>query len=79
MHTLPHLTGNRLEVLALGTGGDLLFSNSQLAVQINQGLLALVFLNADNNHIAGAIARDIDRLTSLAAKVGNLIGIIAQI
>ncbi|USF28347.1 hypothetical protein N510_003306 [Firmicutes bacterium ASF500] len=32
-----------------------------------------------NNHIASAVASDINWLTSLAAKVGNLISIIAQI
>ena len=79
MHTLPHLTGDGQKVLALSTRGDLLFSDSQFAVQVNDGLLALVFLNADNNHIASAVASDINWLTSLAAKVGNLIGIIAQI
>ena len=69
----------RQEILALRTGGNLLFCHGQLSIEINECLLALILLHTDHYHIAGAVAGDINGLTSLAAEVRDIIGIAAKI
>ena len=79
MDPLPQVLGQGQEILTLRAGGDLLLRHSQLAVKVNECLLALILFHTDHYHVAGAVAGDITGLTSLAAKVRDLIGIAAKI
>ena len=77
--TLPQAFGQCQEILTLRTGGNLLLRYGQLAVKVDKCLLALILLHADHYHVAGAVAGDINGLTSLAAEVRDIIGIAAKI
>ena len=78
MDTLPQRLGQRQEILAFGAVCDLLLGNRQLSIEVNQRLLALILLHAEDHHIAGAIPGDIHRLSGLAAEVGDLIGAVSK-
>jgi hypothetical protein len=69
MDTSPHLFGNGSKILALGPVVNLLLGNSEFAVEINDGHLALVLLHIHDDHVSGTVTGYEDGLSGLAAKI----------
>lgn len=79
MDTRSELGQNSIQILARVAHGFFPLRVGQLAVQVDQGDLPFIFLDTHDYHVARAIARNENRFPGLSAKVGDLIGVVAQV